>query len=172
MPAIARWAATRTYEFTDAGGTRKRLTNHNKFLPDNGFGYRGANGFKTGFTQQAGHTLVATANRDGRELIVVILGAVDSGYTWAASLLEAGFATAANTKGTGIRLPAVAVSPYGTRVAQRDGVRPAQRNGAGIATPDTNGAFGSRWPRRAQTARTTRQLTTNQAGGQDTAAGC
>ena len=129
VPAIARWASTRTYEFTDPGGTQQGITNHNKFLPDNGFSYAGANGFKTGFTQIANHTLVATANRNGRELIAVILGSVDSGYTWAASLLDAGFATPANTKGTGIRLPDVAVSPYDTRVAQRAGFVHLARGG-------------------------------------------
>ena len=64
------------------------LTNHDKFLPDNGFGYAGANGFKTGYTEIADHTLVATAKRNGRQCIAVILGSVDSGYTWAASLLD------------------------------------------------------------------------------------
>jgi D-alanyl-D-alanine carboxypeptidase len=134
VPAIAQWSARRTYNFTDPGGTPQGLTNHNKFLPDNGFGYAGANGFKTGFTQIASHTLVATADRNGRQLIAVILGSVDSGYTWAASLLDAGFATPADTKGTGIKLPPVAVSPYGTRVAQRDGF--IQLAGAGkVVTP-------------------------------------
>jgi D-alanyl-D-alanine carboxypeptidase (penicillin-binding protein 5/6) len=134
VPAIAQWADRRTYDFTDAGGTPQGLTNHNKFLPDNGFGYAGANGFKTGFTQIANHTLVATADRNGRQLIAVILGSVDSGYTWAASLLDAGFAKPRNTKGTGIKLPDVAVSPYGTRVAQRDGFVQLARGGNG-ATP-------------------------------------
>jgi D-alanyl-D-alanine carboxypeptidase len=134
VPAIAQWADRRTYDFTDAGGTPQGLTNHNKFLPDNGFGYAGANGFKTGYTQIANHTLVATADRNGRQLIAVILGSVDSGYTWAASLLDAGFATPANTKGTGIKLPDVAVSPYGTRVAQRNGFIQLAR-GTSQATP-------------------------------------
>jgi D-alanyl-D-alanine carboxypeptidase (penicillin-binding protein 5/6) len=137
VPAIAHWASTRTYEFTDPGGTQQGITNHNKFLPDNGFGYAGANGFKTGFTQIASHTLVATANRKGRELIAVILGSVDSGYTWAASLLDAGFATPANTKGTGIRLPDVAVSPYDTRVAQRAGFVQLARGGSEPPPPAT-----------------------------------
>ena len=130
VPAIAQWAARRTYQFTDVGGTVQILTNHNRFLPGGQYAYAGANGFKTGFTQIASHTLVATANRNGRELIAVILGAVDAGYAWAASLLDQGFATPANTKGTGIRLPAVAVSPYGTRVAQREGFVQLARGGS------------------------------------------
>jgi D-alanyl-D-alanine carboxypeptidase len=159
VPAIAKWSATRTYEFTDVGGTPQGITNHNKFLPDNGFSYLGANGFKTGYTEIASHTLVATAKRDGRQLIAVILGSVDSGYTWAASLLDAGFETPKNTKGTGLKLPPVAVSPYGTRIAQRNGfvelaggksaVTPiettttahgAAPNGAGPIAPGTNGS--------------------------------
>ena len=74
MPAIARWADTRTYDFTDPSGAHHELINHNKFLPGNGFGYPGANGFKTGYTEVADHTLVATAKRNGRQCIAVILG--------------------------------------------------------------------------------------------------
>lgn len=184
VPAIAQWAASRTYDFTDPGGAQQAITNHNKFLPDNGFGFLGANGFKTGFTQIASHTLVATANRNGRQLIAVILGSVDSGYTWAASLLEAGFGTADNTKGTGIRLPAVAVSPYGTRVAQRDGfvqlarggnlatrfdtttttngsgVTPVGLNGPGANGPGANASGGNR-----AAATTTKSVATRHGGG-------
>jgi D-alanyl-D-alanine carboxypeptidase len=138
VPAIAQWADTRVFQFTDVGGGQHVLTNHNKFLPNNGFGYAGANGFKTGFTAIANHTLVATAKRNGRQLIAVILGAVDSGYTWAASLLDQGFSTPANTKGNGAKLPPVAVSPYATRVAERTSfVQAASGNSAAalLATP-------------------------------------
>ena len=101
VPAIAKWAATRTYPFTDVAGAPHQLTNHNKFLPEGSYAYLGANGFKTGYTERAGHSLVATANRDGRELIVVILGSVAPGYTWAASLLDQGFATPRGYEGNG-----------------------------------------------------------------------
>jgi len=37
--------------------------------------YDGANGIKTGFTEAAGYTLAASARRDGRELIAIVLGA-------------------------------------------------------------------------------------------------
>jgi D-alanyl-D-alanine carboxypeptidase len=165
VPQIAKWSAMRTFEFTDAGGTPQGITNHNKFLPDNGFSYLGANGFKTGYTQIASHTLVATANRDGRQLIAVILGSVDSGYTWAASLLDAGFETPRNTKGTGIRLPPVAVSPYGTRIAQRNGfVQLAGGNlsAASVATPTTAKAPDTK---RADVAATTAPVAASKGGG-------
>jgi D-alanyl-D-alanine carboxypeptidase (penicillin-binding protein 5/6) len=120
VPAIAQWAATRTFDFTDPAGVHHELTNHDKFLPGNGFGYPGANGFKTGWTQVADHTLVATAKRNGRQCIAVILGSVDSGYTWAASLLDRCWQQPPVAT-TGLVLPPVTVSPYASRVAARAG---------------------------------------------------
>jgi hypothetical protein len=61
---------------------------------------------------------VATAKRNGRQCIAVILGATDSGYAWAASLLDKCWAKP-SVATTGVRLPPVAVSPYGTRIAAR-----------------------------------------------------
>jgi D-alanyl-D-alanine carboxypeptidase (penicillin-binding protein 5/6) len=163
VPAIAQWAASRTYQFTDVAGKAHQLTNHNNFLPGATSGYLGANGFKTGFTQRAGHTLVATANRGGRQLIVVILGGVDSGYTWAASLLEQEFKTPRDSKGTGIRLPPVAVSPYGTRLAQRDGfVQLARGTASAPVTPATANASSNK---RAAAATTTKVVTPHHGGG-------
>jgi D-alanyl-D-alanine carboxypeptidase (penicillin-binding protein 5/6) len=168
VPAIAQWASTRTYQFTDVAGKAHTLTNHNKFLPGATFGYADANGFKTGYTQRAAHTLVATANRNGRQLIVVILGAVDGGYTWAASLLDQEFKTPPDTKGTGIRLPPVGVSPYGTRIAQRDGFVQLARGTAPApatpATPATAKAKASSSERLAA-ATTTKAVTTHKSGG-------
>ena len=154
VPAIAKWAATRTYPFTDVAGAPHQLTNHNKFLPEGSYAYLGANGFKTGYTERAGHSLVATANRDGRELIVVILGSVAPGYTWAASLLDQGFATPPDTKGTGIKLPDVAVSPYATRVAQREGFVRLARGGTApvpLVTPTITEPAKSEQPTAAAT---------------------
>jgi serine-type D-Ala-D-Ala carboxypeptidase (penicillin-binding protein 5/6) len=120
VPAIAHWADTTDYEFTDPSGLHHTLHNHDKFLPNNGFGYVGANGFKTGYTELAQHSLVATANRGGRECIAVILGAVDGGYTWAASLLDQCWVKP-RVATTGKFLPPIAVSPYASRTAARAG---------------------------------------------------
>jgi D-alanyl-D-alanine carboxypeptidase (penicillin-binding protein 5/6) len=119
VPAIAQWADTHLYEFTDPQGVHHRLINHNKMLAGGGFDYPGATGFKTGFTDRADHTLVATASRNGRNLIVVILGVPDSGYAEAASLLDAGFAMPANAPCKGEKLPAVAVSLYASRATDQ-----------------------------------------------------
>lgn len=56
--------------------------------------YPGANGVKTGYTSRSGHCLVASARRDGRSLIAVVLGSRDP-YADAAKLLDLGFATGA-----------------------------------------------------------------------------
>ncbi len=65
------------------------IENRNLFLGD----IPGATGLKTGFTSAAGFTLAASARRDGRELVAVVLGAADDleRRTAASALLEYGF---------------------------------------------------------------------------------
>ncbi|MDX2157897.1 MAG: D-alanyl-D-alanine carboxypeptidase family protein [Hyphomicrobiaceae bacterium] len=69
-----------------------RLRSHNRLLKS----YPGADGIKTGFICDSGFNVVASANRDGRRLVAVVLGE-PSGKERnerAAALLEHGFATA------------------------------------------------------------------------------
>jgi D-alanyl-D-alanine carboxypeptidase len=69
---------------------RRVTQNFNKLIGR----YPGADGFKTGFICAAGYNLVASATRDGKRLIAVVLGA-SSGQARAvkaAQLLERGFA--------------------------------------------------------------------------------
>ena len=56
--------------------------------------YSGATGLKTGFTSQAGYCLSASAQREGMELIAVVMGAETSQERFAAckSMLDYGFA--------------------------------------------------------------------------------
>ena len=70
------------------------LTNTNKLIKQ----YPGANGIKTGFTQEAGYCLSASAERDGTTLIAVVLGAKTSPIRNAevAKLLNYGFANYAS----------------------------------------------------------------------------
>lgn len=58
--------------------------------------YQGADGMKTGFTCGSGYNLVASAKRNGRRLIGVVLGGSNRGERAAlmTQLLNAGFATA------------------------------------------------------------------------------
>jgi len=66
------------------------LSNTNKLVRF----YSGATGLKTGFTSGAGYCLSATAERDGMELIAVVMGCETSKDRFAAckSLLDYGFA--------------------------------------------------------------------------------
>ena len=66
----------------------RSLTNHNKLL----WRYEGCTGLKTGYTDEAGRTLVSSALREGQELIAVTLNAPND---WAdhAALFDYGFAT-------------------------------------------------------------------------------
>ncbi len=74
------------------------MENHNKLLGK----IAGVDGLKTGYTESAGYCLSATAQRNGRRVILVIMGAfghnrsIDKGQTRdlkAIELLERGFAT-------------------------------------------------------------------------------
>ncbi|HRK18691.1 MAG TPA: D-alanyl-D-alanine carboxypeptidase family protein [Hyphomicrobiaceae bacterium] len=72
---------------------RIKLRTHNRLLKT----YEGADGLKTGFTCDSGYNVVATATRDGRKLVAVVLGE-PSGLarnTRTANLLEHGFQYAA-----------------------------------------------------------------------------
>ncbi len=57
--------------------------------------YEGADGIKTGFICDSGFNVVASATRDGRRLVAVVLGEVTGRErsTRAANLLEHGFQT-------------------------------------------------------------------------------
>ncbi len=96
------------YRFTGPDGAPHTLTNHNKLVTSRR--YDGAIGLKTGRTAKAGSTLVSAARRDGRTLIAVVLNASDM-YGAATELLDRGFSTPANTKGTNERLPRTRVNP-------------------------------------------------------------
>ena len=70
---------------------RRRLHSFNDLLRD----FKGADGLKTGFICDSGYNVVATATRNGRKLVAVVLGAI-SGHNRsirARSLLEHGFRT-------------------------------------------------------------------------------
>lgn len=66
-----------------------RLATHNALLKT----FEGADGFKTGFTCDSGYNVVASATRDNRRLVAIVLGETDgqSRAIRAASLLEHGF---------------------------------------------------------------------------------
>lgn len=75
------------YKLIDGEDQKSRyLKNTNKLLWD----YNGCSGIKTGTTDAAGHCLVASASRDGRKLISVVLHSEDR-YGDTTKLLDYGF---------------------------------------------------------------------------------
>jgi D-alanyl-D-alanine carboxypeptidase len=82
--------------------------------------YPGATGLKAGFTAQAGAVLVASAKRDGRELIAVVLNAENPTIA-AAALLDRGFDTK-EAEGTGNSLPETRVTTLQGRLVALAGL--------------------------------------------------
>lgn len=86
FPQYYHYFGSRKFKY----GGRTYVT-HNRVV----LSYDGADGFKTGYTRASGYNLVASAIRDGRRLVGVVLG----GKTWAkrdaqmVSLLDRGFGT-------------------------------------------------------------------------------
>ena len=82
-PVFAQIVSTRVHESPSG-----RWSNTNRLL----WSYEGTVGVKTGTTDDAGHCLVSAVNRDGLELISVILGSPNR-WTESIQLLEWGFDT-------------------------------------------------------------------------------
>lgn len=130
---FARLVATQ--EYTTAATPSRDYMNGNRLL----WSLPGATGVKTGYTPEANSTLVASAARDGRHLIAVVMDTgTEEKWTDAATLLEYGFsafvpwpvlssdgpaaqvAVAGGTTGT---VPALPAAPITVLVA-RDGAEP------------------------------------------------
>ena len=87
LPAFREIVSTQRASLPWAGHESSRvLTNKNKLLSS----YPGAIGVKTGYTRAAGRCLVFAAERDGLELIGVVLNCPDW-FEEAAALLDRGF---------------------------------------------------------------------------------
>lgn len=57
-------------------------TTNKLLIPNNPYYFPDATGMKTGFTDEAGYCFVASARRDGVEVIVVIMGDISSERRW------------------------------------------------------------------------------------------
>jgi D-alanyl-D-alanine carboxypeptidase (penicillin-binding protein 5/6) len=87
-PLFRDIVATDSYEIPWPGHPSPRvLQNHNKLLKM----YPYATGIKTGYTVGAGKCLVASAERDGRELISVILNGGETYWDQTVQLMDYGF---------------------------------------------------------------------------------
>lgn len=94
LAVITRHALQDT-TFRSLAGAREFWAGSRRLITRNDFvlNYPGATGVKNGWTEKAGHTLVASAYRDGAELIVVVLGAPTRAalYQTAGALMDRGF---------------------------------------------------------------------------------
>lgn len=86
-PESARIFATNAFVIGDS-----EIRSHNGLLGR----YPGVDGFKTGYVCASGFNIVVTAERDGREMLVVVLGSLSAKDrdAHAAYLVEAGFGAA------------------------------------------------------------------------------
>ena len=106
-------AKQRSYFGGVDGSNGFEIQNHNKLLAN----YPGAIGVKTGYTSVSLHSIVGAASRDGRTLIVAILGAQTTPWPDAAALLDWGFAQAATTASVGTLVGRRAAEPTPTPTA-------------------------------------------------------
>ncbi|MCL2827959.1 MAG: S-layer homology domain-containing protein [Oscillospiraceae bacterium] len=141
---------TRMTSFTFAGGY---TPNTNLLLPGRTFATQGADGFKTGTTTAAGHCLSATALRDGRRVITVVMNAPDNNgrYGDTRALFNFGFSELARRDGlmNAITVDVTANVPAARRNTDIDFM--AQLNNV-----DTGniGALGGGWTVNGQTVST------------------
>ena len=114
------------------------IPNHNGLIGH----YPGADGMKTGFTCPAGFNVVATAVRDGRKLIVVVLGSPSARVRTleAAELFERGFSL---TGDGGPQPRGLAGVPPRPRARDMRGEICSRRNAAAIAAAEEEVTFGA-----------------------------
>lgn len=105
-PELAFIVTMAESRFVGGDGEPHRLLNHNRLLTL----YPGTIGVKTGYTERAGHSLVAAARRDGRTIVAVVVGAADP-YRSATALLDRGFSVPVDAQDGLDRLPRVALEP-------------------------------------------------------------
>jgi D-alanyl-D-alanine carboxypeptidase (penicillin-binding protein 5/6) len=134
-PTFAEISRTRLFDWPGAGDHPGfKISSDNHLLAS----YPGEIGGKTGFTDDARHTLIAAADRNGRRLVAVLMRGEQHPVTMdtqAARLLDYGFALPADTAPVGTLVdhnpaapttpataaspapPPAAVAPRGTRLA-------------------------------------------------------
>lgn len=135
-PLLAEIVRMPSYEFDGGDGRPHIVYSHNAFLDV----YPDAIGVKTGYTDRAGHSLVAAATRDGRTIATVVVDS-PAPVEYATAELDAAFATDPAAPATGDVLPAVGVAP-----AAVDGAPDARRPEVFTAhVPPVGGTGSSTW---------------------------
>jgi len=123
---------------------KRVMRNYNKLLAE----YPGADGMKTGFICSSGFNLVASATRDNRRLIAIVLGASSSAVRAqkAAMMLEQGFSSGAGLSwllpslGTVDKLQPINAAPpdLHEQICGAHHKRPRAENEDDEASPDTD----------------------------------
>jgi D-alanyl-D-alanine carboxypeptidase (penicillin-binding protein 5/6) len=88
IPAFDDVVATRFHAIPAPGGGTRHIQNRDALL----WLYLGATGVKTGYTSRAGYCVIATAEREARRLVSVVLGAPGDAFSDAAALMDYGYA--------------------------------------------------------------------------------
>lgn len=124
-PLFASTIATRMVAFPGYGDKPGfMLGNNDRFVPS----YKGAIAAKSGFTDAARHTLVATAQRGNRRMIVALMRGEQHPVTMvaqAAALLDMGFATPPSAAPVGTLVTSPPAPPTSSPVAAPPAAAPA-----------------------------------------------
>ncbi len=100
-PWLSPISAKPRYRFTAPSGVVHDALNHNKLVLGR---YPGAIGGKTGYTKKAGNSLLASAQRNGRTMVAVVMDTKDA-YGFTSQLFDRGFATPVDAQAKLERLP-------------------------------------------------------------------
>lgn len=84
LPEFTTIVATKSHDFPVTKKKTVRIFNTNRLLTD---GFKGTTGIKTGFTTNAGRTLIASAKRQGTNFIMVGMGIKEASADAAAKLI-------------------------------------------------------------------------------------
>ena len=92
-PLYRKFVTTQVYEVppTNMQPETRYFLNHHKMMAGQSYAYDGVLGGKTGYTTNAGNTLVTYAKRGNMVLVAVILNSTNGAFPDTASLLDYGF---------------------------------------------------------------------------------
>ena len=92
-PLFRKFTSRDLYEIppTNVQTETRYLLNHHKMMEGRDYAYDGVMGGKTGYTTDAGNTLVTYAKRGEMRLVTVVLNSINGAYSDTASLLDYGF---------------------------------------------------------------------------------
>lgn len=124
IPAFATFCSTKSYDFPGRGSSTYTIYNQNRLLMG---GYKGAIGVKTGFTTNAGRTLIAAATRKGTTLLFVGMGIHEASADAAAKALTWGFKNRDRLSSIGVLVEPASATPSPDPSASASALSEAQQ---------------------------------------------